>query len=538
MKPIRDIAALLNLSEDDWIPYGRHKAKLELSLLDRHPPRGRLCLVSAMTPTTAGEGKTTTSIGLAQGLHRLNQSVIAALREPSLGPCFGMKGGGTGGGSSEVIPTDDINLHFNGDFHAITAAHNLLAAMVDNHLHFQTGLLDPRRVLWKRVLDVNDRALRSVTTGLGGPGGGVPREAGFDITAASEVMAALCLAASPEDLRARLGRMIVGMSPAGEPVRAEQTGAVGSMMALLKDAMLPNLVQTTEGVPAILHGGPFANIAHGANSVMATRMALGLADWVVTEAGFGFDLGGEKFFDLVCPAGGLEVAAVVLVATIRALRHHGGIKGGGTTPDPEAVERGLWNLERHIRAIRVFGHDPVIALNRRLPAEESDAEVEVIRRHCDRLGVRFASSAHFAQGGAGAEELARAVMSVGRDGMRPATPVYEADMPLTEKVRQIATRIYGVREVVWSKTAEKDRKDLQKLGVEKLPVCMARNQYAFGDEANGPESPTLTIRNLQISAGAGFVVVLTGEMMRMPGLPLKPQALSIDLVGGKITGLR
>lgn len=537
MQPIRDIAARLDLTDQDWIPYGHHKAKLDLSLLNRRPS-GRLCLVSAITPTTAGEGKTTTSIGLAQGLHRLGHRTLAALREPSLGPCFGMKGGGTGGGRSEVVPTDDINLHFNGDFHAITAAHNLLAAMIDNHLHFQTGLLDPRRVLWRRVLDVNDRALRSVLTGLSGPANGTPREAGFDITAASEVMAALCLARDPADLRARLSRMIVGFSPSGDPVTADQTGAVGSMMVLLKDAMLPNLVQTTEGVPAILHGGPFANIAHGANSVIATRMALGLADWVITEAGFGFDLGGEKFFDLVCPAGELEAAAVVLVATLRALRHHGGIKGGGTTPDPEAVERGLWNLERHVRAVRAFGHNPVIALNRRAPAEENAAEVDALARFCDRLGVNLASSSHFADGGAGAEDLARAVIAAGRDGMRPATPAYEADAPLQEKVRQIAARVYGVREVVWSKTAEKDRKDLQKMGVENLPVCMARNQYAFGDESGGPVSDTLTVRNLQISAGAGFVVVLTGEMMRMPGLPAKPQALQIDLVEGRVVGLR
>ncbi len=537
MLPIHDVAARLGLSADDLIPYGRHKAKIERHVQSRVRPKGKLVLVSAITPTPAGEGKTTTTIGLGQALQRLGQQVCVALREPSLGPCFGVKGGGTGGGQSMIIPSEDINLHFNGDFHAITAAHNLLAALIDNHLHFRNEpALDPRKILWKRVLDVNDRSLRNITLGLGGSAHGVPREGSFDITAASEVMAALCLAADEADLRVRLGRIVVGLGFDGKPVRAAQLGAVGPMMALLKDALLPNLVQTTEGVPAIVHGGPFANIAHGCNSLIATKLALGLADWVVTEAGFGFDLGGEKFFDLLCTSGGLDVAAVVLVATSRALRMHGGapLKAG---PDAVAVEKGLSNLAKQVENVRAFGFNPVVALNR---VDDSDAEIEVVRRWCAAAGVRFALSEHYARGGAGAEALAKELMAEGRDGMRPVQPLYAADAPLLEKIRAISTKIYGAKDVILAKTAEKDLADLKKMGADLLPVCMAKTQNSLSDDPTllgAPTGFTLTVRNLQLSAGAGFIVVLTGEILRMPGLPKLPSALAIDLVDGEVRGL-
>lgn len=410
--------------------------------------------------------------------------------------------------------------------------------MIDNHLHFNgTPTLDPRKVLWKRVLDVNDRSLREMVLGLGGAAHGVPRESGFDITAASEVMAVLCLARDPEDLRARLSRMVVGLGMDGTPVRAGDIGAVGSMMALLKDALLPNLVQTTEGVPAIVHGGPFANIAHGCNSLIATRMALGLADWVVTEAGFGFDLGGEKFFDIVCQTGELEVAAVVLVATVKALRMHGGAapKAGA---DVAAVQRGLANLRAHIKNIRLFGHNPVIALNQH---DETPEEIAVVQQFCQEMGVRFALSSHFANGGAGAEGLAREVVAEGRDGMRPVVPLYRPEDTLQKKVETIATQIYGAGSVNWTKAAEKDLAEIRRLGGADLPVCMAKVPGSLSDDPSrvgAPEGFELTVRNLQLSAGAGFVVVLTGEILRMPGLPKRPQALAIDLKDGKIVGLR
>jgi formate--tetrahydrofolate ligase len=439
--PIERIAESLGVPQSSLRLYGGDVAKLSLGLLDTPRKRkqpGRLILVSAITPTPAGEGKTTTSIGLAQGMARIGQSTCLALREPSMGPVFGVKGGATGGGYSQLLPMERLNLHFTGDFHAITSAHNLLAALLDNHLHQGNALdLDPRRVLWRRVIDMNDRALRRVIVGLGGPKQGVPRETGFDITAASEVMAMLCLAEGPDDLRERLGRTLVGFTRGGDPVRADQLGATGSMLALLQDALEPNLVQTLEGTPALVHGGPFANIAHGCNSVLATRMALHLSDWAITEAGFGFDLGAEKFFDIKCRSAGLDTAAVVLVATIRALKLHGGIPLGdvGKT-DPAAVERGLPNLEKHIESIRTFGETPVVAINRF--ADDSEEEVEIVRRACETLGAPCAVADHHARGGAGAEDLARTLIAHADARGTPFHPLYALDSPVPEKIAAVA----------------------------------------------------------------------------------------------------
>lgn len=544
LRPIADIASGLGLADAEWESYGRHIAKVDPALVlgrpRSRPGKGRLVLVSAITPTPAGEGKTTTSIGLAQGLKQLGESVCLALREPSLGPCLGVKGGATGGGYSQVGPADRINLHFTGDFHAITTANNLLAAMADNHLYFGNKLgLDSRKMVWRRCLDMNDRALRRAVIGLGGATEGVPRETGFEITAASEVMAMLCLANDAEDLRARLERSLVGYTAAGEPVLAKQLDAAGAMLAILRDALKPNLVQSLEGVPAFIHGGPFANIAHGCNSVMATRLALHLADWTVTEAGFAFDLGGEKFFDIKCRAAGLGVSAVVLVATIRALKMHGGVALDQLRQaDPAAVERGLPNLEKHIENVKHFGAVPIVALNRF--GDDTDEEIAVVRRRAEALGVPFALSDHFARGGEGAVELARAVVERANPDPGPVQPLYPLEASIPEKVEAIATKIYGARQVIFAKTAERELKDLAKQGYDKLPVCMAKTQNSLSDDPKlrgRPEGFDLTVRNFQVSAGAGFVVVLTGEMMRMPGLPKKPLAEGIDLQGDEITGL-
>jgi formate--tetrahydrofolate ligase len=541
-RPIGEIARELGLAAEEWRHCDRHIAKIDPAILGRPRGRsgeGRLVLVSAITPTPAGEGKTTTSIGLAQALGRLGESACLALREPSLGPAFGMKGGATGGGWSQILPMEKINLHFTGDFHAITSAHNLLAALLDNHLYFGNKLrIDPRRILWRRVLDMNDRALRNVIVGLGGPKQGVPRETGFDITAASEVMAMLCLAQDEDDLRARIDRLLVGFTYDGEPVTARKLGASGAMLALLQDALWPNLVQTLEGTPAIVHGGPFANIAHGCNSVVATRAALHLADWVVTEAGFGFDLGAEKFFDIKCRSAGLEAAAVVLVATVRALKLHGGValKQLGAE-DPAAVERGLPNLEKHVENIHAFGEVPVVALNRF--GDDSDAEVDVVRRRCDELGIPFAVSDHFAAGGAGAEDLARAVMDHAVDSA--FHPLYELDAPVPDKILAVARKMYGARDVVFTRPAKRDLRDVQRLGYEGLPVCIAKTPASLSDDPKQrgrPDDFEVTVREIQINAGAGFLVVLTGDILRMPGLPRKPLAEAIDLREGRITGLR
>ncbi len=542
-KPIGDIAEKLGLTAEEWQPYGRYIAKVNVSVLDK-PPRNKsskLILVSAITPTPAGEGKTTTSIGLAQGFNQLDESVCLALREPSLGPCMGIKGGATGGGLSQVYPMERINLHFTGDFHAITTAHNLLAAAFDNHIHFGNALgLDPRRTLWRRVIDMNDRSLRHIVVGLGGPLQGIPRETGFDITAASEVMAILCLAENENDLRERLDRTLVGFTRDKEPVTADKLNVSGAMLALLSDAMNPNLVQTLEGVPALIHGGPFANIAHGCNSVIATKTALHLADWVVTEAGFGFDLGAEKFFDIKCRSAGLDPACVVLVATIRALKMHGGKDQKELAePDADAVRAGLPNLDKHIESIRHFGQPPVVALNRF--GNDTDEEIRVVREHCAELNVPFAISDHHAKGGEGAIELAKTVMEQARAHHTAYTPLYELSDPVPDKIRKVAQTMYGARDVVFTKAAERDLADIKRLGYEKLPVCIAKTQSSLSDDPKlrgRPDNFEVTVRWFQINAGAGFLVVLTGDIMRMPGLPRKPRAEDIDFRNGQIEGLQ
>ncbi|RIK92239.1 MAG: formate--tetrahydrofolate ligase [Proteobacteria bacterium] len=542
-RPIADVAAALDLAPAEWRPYGGDVAKVDpalLAALRRRDGRARLVLVSAITPTPAGEGKTTTSIGLAQGLARLGESVCLALREPSLGPVFGMKGGGTGAGRSQLVPSERINLHFTGDFHAITSAHNLLAALLDNHLYWGNALgIDPRRVRWKRVIDMNDRALRGVIVGLGGPAQGVPRETGFDITAASEVMAMLCLAQDEADLRARIERLLVAFTADGEPVTAAKLSAAGAMLALLRDALWPNLVQTGEGVPALVHGGPFANIAHGCNSAIATRMAMHLADWTITEAGFGFDLGAEKFFDIKCRAAGLATDAVVLVATVRALKMHGGAPADALEkPDAAAVARGLPNLDKHVENIRCFGEPPIVALNRF--AADADDEIAVVRERCAALGVPFAVSDHFARGGDGALELARVVREQ-THGARPAyRPLYELDASFPDKVLAVASAMYGARGVVLTKEAQRDLRELRRLGYESLPVCIAKTPASLSDDPKlrgRPRDFDVTVRSIQINAGAGFLVALTGEILRMPGLPRRPLAESIDLRDGEIVGV-
>ncbi len=538
-RPILEVARELGIAEEHVVPYGSDKAKVRLAAMQGRP-QGRLVLVSAITPTSAGEGKTTTSIGLAQGLARIGESVCLALREPSLGPTFGKKGGATGGGRSIVIPTVDINLHFTGDFHAITSANNLLAAMVDNHMyHRKTPEIDPRRVMWRRVIDLNDRALRHTIVGLGGKLQGVPRETGFDITPASEVMAILCLAQGEDDLRRRLGRILVGFNYQEEPVLASDLGAVGAMMVLLRDAIMPNLVQSVEGVPTFIHGGPFANIAHGCNSVLATRMAMAHSDWTITEAGFGFDLGAEKFFDIKCQSAGLDTAAVVLVATIRALKRHGGVarKEIGE-PDARAVERGLPNLHKHVQNIRAFGEIPVVALNR-FGSDTAD-EIEVVRDACAEEGLPFAVSNHFEEGGDGAVELARTVLEHAEEHQTRFQPLYDWSEPIPDKIGKVARTMYGADEVVLSKLAERQMKRLTELGYGDLPVCIAKAPTSLTDDpriAGRPEGFDVTVRSFELSAGAGFVIPLLGDVMRMPGLPRAPQAEAMDLVDGETVGL-
>jgi formate--tetrahydrofolate ligase len=540
VRPITEVATRLGVDRRHLVPYGDDKGKIRLDALSSGRQRGRLVLVSAITPTGAGEGKTTTSIGLAQGLSALGEQVCLALREPSLGPTFGMKGGAIGGGKASLHPGEEINLHFTGDFHAVTAAHNLLAALLDNHLHHGNPLeIDARRVLWRRVLDVNDRALRQIVLGLGGPVHGVPREGGFDITAASEVMAALCLAEGPDDLRARLGRLVVALDRDRQPVTAAKLEAVGAMTVLLKDALVPNLVQTVDGVPALVHGGPFANIAHGCNSVLATKMALAHADWVVTEAGFAFDLGGEKFFDIKCRSAGLEPAAVVLVATVRALERHGGVtpanlgKGGVA-----AVEEGLGNLARHVESIRLFGHTPVVALNRF--ESDRDEEIAVVRRACEGLGVPFAVSNHFVCGAEGARELAETVRAH-TGAPVPLQPLYDLEQPVKDRLEAIAGKVYGAAGVAYTAEAERDLTEIEALGYGGLPLCVAKTQMSLSDDPrliNRPTGFTVTVRGLVLAAGAGFLVPLLGNILRMPGLPRVPQAHAMDLVDGQVVGMR
>ncbi len=543
-RPIADVATSLGIDRSHFVPYGDDKAKVRLEALDaaqasgRKP--GRLILVTAITPTSAGEGKTTTSIGLAQGMAHLGERVCLALREPSMGPVFGTKGGATGGGRSTVVPSEDINLHFTGDFHAITAAHNLLASMLDNHLQQGNALgIDPRRILWRRVIDANDRALRNVVVGLGGPLHGVPRETGFDITAASEVMAVLCLSTSIDDLRARLSRLTVGLTREMNPVTAADLGAVGAMMVVLKDALMPNLVQSVEGVPAFVHGGPFANIAHGCNSVLATRMALAHADWVITEAGFASDLGAEKFFDIKCRTAGFDPEAVVVVATVRALKLHGGAdKKTLAEPDAAAVERGLPNLAKHVENARTFGKPAVVAINRF--HTDSDEELAAIRRYCESEGVEFALSEIFAKGGEGGTDLARAVIAAVAKNTGPFTPLYELDWAIPKKIEAIATKMYGAASVAFSPEANRDLARIEKLGYGNLPICIAKTQNSLSDDPTKlcrPSGFEVRVRNLVLAAGAGFVVALLGDIVRMPGLGASPQALRIDLVDGKPVGL-
>jgi formate--tetrahydrofolate ligase len=541
LRPIADVARDLGLAPEHLEPYGRDKAKVRLEALAaaRRPP-GKLVLVSAITPTPAGEGKTTTSIGLAQGLRRIGKAACLALRQPSMGPVFGRKGGATGGGASRLEPSDAINLQFTGDFHAVTAAHNLLAAAVDNRLHFGDTALDPVRVLWKRALDVNDRALRRIVIGLGGNTGGVPRETGFDITAASEIMAILCLAESPADLRARLDRILVGYTRQGNPVLAGEMMVTGALAAILKEAILPNLVQSREGAPAFVHGGPFANIAHGCNSVLATRMALAHADYAITEAGFAFDLGAEKFFDIKCRSAGLNPAAVVIVATVRALKMHGGVALEGlTTPDPSAVARGLENLAAHLDAARHFGKPTLVAVNRR--AEDTDAELGVVLDFCRDRGVAAAAADVFGQGGAGAVELAERVVEATAQPESPFAPLYPLEWPAERKIEAIARLMYGADGVAILPEAQAKLRKARRLGYGGLPICMAKTQDSLSDNPKlrgRPRGFTLSVRDVEIAAGAGFLVALTGEIVRMPGLPERPAAERIDVdEQGQIRGL-
>ncbi|NIP17779.1 MAG: formate--tetrahydrofolate ligase [Xanthomonadales bacterium] len=499
-----------------------------------------MVLVSATTPTAAGEGKTTTSIGLAQGLKQIGESVACALREPSLGPVFGIKGGATGGGYAQMIPADRINLHFTGDFHALTTTNNLISAMVDNHIFHGNELhIDPRTIAWRRVMDMNDRSLRKIVLGLGGRMQGIPREGGFDITAASEIMAILCLANSLDDLYRRLEQIFIGFTYDGEPVYLKSLECTGALMALLRDAVHPNLVQTLEGVPVFVHGGPFANIAHGCNSVFATRMAMHFADWAITEAGFGFDLGAEKFFDIKCRSAGLDPDAVVLVTTCRALKLHGG-KGKSEleTPDTEAVRGGLENLDKHIESVQLFGKQPVVALNRFI--SDTDDEVAIVAERAGRHGVPFAESRHFTEGGPGSVDLARAVVEAyGKS--EPFTPLYDLDMSVPQKVRAVSRKMYGADDVAFSKDAEKALKMVHRLGLQDLPVCIAKAPSSLSDDPllhGRPRDFQVTVRDIQVSAGAEFLVVLTGNILRMPGLPKRPQALKVRLnADGTVDGV-
>ncbi len=542
MRPITEIAEVAGVDEKYLELYGKYKAKVDYQLLrETDRPDGKLVLVTAINPTPAGEGKTTTTVGLADGLRRMGKNTVVALREPSLGPVFGVKGGAAGGGWAQVVPMEDINLHFTGDFHAIGAANNLLAAMLDNHIQQGNALgIDVKRIVWKRCVDMNDRQLRHIVCGIGGRMQGVPREDGFDITVASEVMAVLCLAADISDLKARLGRMVVAYTYDGKPVTAHDLKAEGAMTALLKDALKPNLVQTLEGSPALIHGGPFANIAHGCNSVMATRMAMKLGDYAITEAGFGADLGAEKFLDIKCRLAGLKPSAVVVVATVRALKNHGGVpKAELNNENLEALEKGLPNLLRHVENItKVFGLPCVVAINA-FPTDTA-AELQLVEEKCRALGVNVALSEVWAKGGEGGMALAEEVVRLCE---QPSNFhfAYELEGTIEDKLNDIAKRVYHADGVVLTAGARKQMKELETLGFDKLPICMAKTQYSFSDDATllgAPSGFTITVRNLKVSAGAGFLVALTGDIMTMPGLPKVPAAEKIDVdENGKITGL-
>ncbi|WP_374763497.1 formate--tetrahydrofolate ligase [Yunchengibacter salinarum] len=544
MRPILPLAEeRMGIPADALIPFGHYKAKLSLDYIDslKDRPRGKLILVTAITPTPAGEGKTTTSVGLNDGLNAIGMQSSVCLREPSLGPCFGMKGGAAGGGRAQAVPMEDINLHFNGDFHAITSAHNLLSAMIDNHLHWGNKQdIDTRRVVWRRVVDMNDRALRNITIGLGGPAHGVPREDGFDITVASEIMAILCLSESLSDLQLRLGDIIVARRRDKTPVTARDIGADGAMAVLLKDALAPNLVQSLEHNPAFIHGGPFANIAHGCNSVMATKAALALNDVVVTEAGFGADLGAEKFLDIKCRKSGLSPDGVVLVATIRALKMHGGVgRDDLGQDDPDAVRRGAVNLKRHVENLGQFGIRPVVALNHFI--HDSDAEVAAVEAACAGIGVRVVVAKHWAEGSRGTTALAEAVRDQIRDAPVSLKLSYPDEMTLEDKVRTVAQKLYRADDIAVSDAAARQLREFEKLGYGHFPVCIAKTQYSFSADPTAKGAPdgfTLPVREARLSAGAGFVVVVCGDLMTMPGLPRYPAALTIGLdEGNRIVGL-
>lgn len=544
LKPISEIAKKLGIGEEYIESYGRYKAKIDYNLLKKYEDaeNGRLILVTAITPTPAGEGKTTTTVGLGDALNRLGKKAMIALREPSLGPVFGVKGGAAGGGYSQVLPMEDINLHFTGDIHAIGAANNLLAAMVDNHIHQGNALnIDVRRIVWRRAMDMNDRQLRSIVNGLGGKGNGVPREDGFDITVASEVMAILCLSADIDDLKQRLANIIVAYDRDGRPITAGMLKAQGAMAALLKEALKPNLVQTLEGNPAFVHGGPFANIAHGCNSIIATKMALKLNDYVVTEAGFGADLGAEKFFDIKCRKAGLVPDAVVIVATVRALKHHGGAARDRLgEEDLEALKKGMPNLLKHVENItQKFGLPAVVAINR-FPSD-SERELDLIREQCAAYGVDVALSEVWGKGGKGGEALAQKVLAAIEKGQNQFRLLYRDEDDIMEKIRKIAVEIYGAKGVAYSAQASQGIKQAGELGLSNLPVCMAKTQYSLSDNPKllaRPENFEITVREVRISAGAGFIVAITGDIMTMPGLPRVPAAESIDVdSSGRISGL-
>lgn len=543
LKPITEIAKQLNIDVEKIEQYGHYKAKLPLDLIDEEKMKDKqLILVSAISPTPAGEGKTTISIGLSEGLNRIGKKTVTVLREPSLGPVFGIKGGATGGGYSQVLPMEDINLHFTGDFAAIEKANNLLAALIDNNIQSKTRSLhiDPRTVTWKRVIDMNDRSLRHTIVGLGGTASGIPRETGFDITAASEIMAILCLAQDFEDLKRRLSNIFIGFTYNKEPIYAKDLNAHGAMAALLKDAIKPNLVQTIEGNPAIIHGGPFANIAQGTNSVLATKMGLTLSDYVVTEAGFGFDLGAEKFFDIKCVSAGLQPTAIVLVATVRALKYHGGvnIKELGTE-NLEALAKGLENLEKHVENMRKFNLCSVVAINKF--QNDSDAEIRMIINKCNKLGVSVEVADVWAKGGEGALDLAKTVSRISENCTHNFQPLYDWDWSIEKKIETLSKEIYGAVAVDYTAQAKRDLKKIKELGLEKIPVCIAKTQKSLSDNPKllgRPKNFIITVRSIEVAAGAEFVIPITGSIMRMPGLPATPAAEGIDInLDGDISGL-
>ena len=541
--PIQEIGVKIGIPPEALVPYGHDKAKISTDFIDtsKGDEDGKLILVTAVSPTPAGEGKTTTTVGLADGLNRIGKKTIACLREPSLGPCFGMKGGAAGGGYAQVVPMTDINLHFTGDFHAIGAANNLLAALIDNHMHWENQLnIDPRRVTWRRVVDMNDRTLRSVTSGLGGYHNGVVREAGFDITVASEIMAIFCLATDLEDLEKRLGNIVLGYTRENAPVTVRELNAHGAMTALLRDALQPNLVQTIENNPALMHGGPFANIAHGCNSVMATKTALKLADYVVTEAGFGADLGAEKFFNIKCRKAGLKPDAVVLVATIKALKMQGGVaKTDLAAENVAALKDGLKNLGRHLRNLAQFGVPVVVGVNRF--TADTDAEVQAVQDYCETFGVHAINCTHWADGGAGATELAEQVVELADSGAAQFRPLYRDELPLWEKAKRVATTIYGADDIIADKKIRDQFAEFQDAGYGHYPVCMAKTQYSFSTDPNllgAPEGHVVPIREVRLAAGAEFIVIVCGAIMTMPGLPRVPAANAIRVNSeGRIEGL-